>query len=80
MTVAVAPGTFATPDMSTAAYLMMRGLRILVARRVERRFEFVFADGERADALLVDWANSEARRYDDTVRAIKKLVNGHGGE
>jgi len=68
-----------TQDLAAAAWLKMHGLRVLNAKRFGANgqgFEFTFADPEnRAPQLLVDFANSEAQRYDSEVRSLKKLCN-----
>lgn len=66
---------FATSDLGTAAYAFLRGLQLLGARRIEgERFSFRFADPEgRGERLRVDFINSESFRFDESMRALKKL-------
>lgn len=69
-----------TPDLSVAAYWHMNSLRVLSARRLDRRrYQFSFADPEgKADGLLLEFANSESARFDASQRSLKKLVTSPG--
>lgn len=73
-----------TENLSFAAYAHMRGLRVVRAQVWRKptgvRYLFVFDDAptpERPagawDALVLDFANSEAQLYDASVRTLKKL-------
>ena len=69
-----------TRDLAMAAYLKMRGLAIVRATRRGREFDFLFRDPEgRSDELAVEFANSEAQRFNSEVRALKKLCHMNGG-
>ncbi len=69
-----------TRDLALAAYWKMRGLVIVRATRRGKEFEFLFHDPDgRADELAMEFANSEAQRFDNEVRAIKKLCQLDGG-
>jgi hypothetical protein len=73
-----------TENLSFAAYAHMRGIRVVRAQVWRKptgvRYLFVFDDPPDAehpigawDALLLDFANSEAQLYDASVRTLKKL-------
>lgn len=73
-----------TENLSFAAYAHMRGLRVVRAQVWRKptgvRYLFIFDDppaDERPtgswDALVLDFANSEAQLYDASVRTLKKL-------
>ena len=68
-----------TADLAMAAYWKMKGLRVIKSNRCEqnsREFEFVFEDKNGiAEALSIEFANSEAQRFDAELRALKKLCN-----
>jgi len=68
-----------TRDLALAAYLKLRGLRIVRALRKGRHdWEFTFEDPNRQwDTYAVEFTNSECRRYDDEMRALKKLAGEH---
>lgn len=67
-----------TKDLALAAYAHMRGLKILRAVECRRgranEYQFLFDDpaGEW-DQIAVDFTNSEAIRFDNSVRGLKKL-------
>ena len=67
-----------TEDLPFAAYAHYRGLKILCAsvrlgpNSIRYRFQFDDPDG-RWRQLEIDFANSEARAYDLSVRTLKKL-------
>lgn len=65
-----------TQDLFIAAYWHMRGLRVLSARRLDRRrYRFSFADPTgKAAELRMEFANSESARFDASQRVLKKLV------
>lgn len=67
--------TWETSDLGTAAFVHLRGLPILGARRVEGdRFVFRFRDPEGVgEALQIDYLNSDCRKFDEAVRSLKKL-------
>ncbi len=69
-----------TTDIGVAAYLLMNGLRVLSARRLAGgAFRFEFLDpGMVAEDLQIEYVNSEARRFDEAVRAMKKLCQDRG--
>ena len=67
---------YATSDLSLAAFLKLRGLKLLSASKLATgRFEFIFNDDGTADALSIDFANSEFAAYDANLRALKKTLN-----
>jgi len=68
--------TYVTTDLSLAAFLKLRGLRLLSASKHSTgRFEFVFDDDGTADSLSIDFANSEFSSYDANLRSLKKTLN-----
>jgi hypothetical protein len=69
-----------TRDLALAAYWKMRGLVIVRATRRGKEFEFLFRDEKGlGDQLAVEFANSEAQKFDSEVRALKKLCQLDGG-
>jgi hypothetical protein len=77
---------YETTNLAFAAYCHMKGLRICRAQQVRRAgaLEYAFAvedpDG-KWNALRLEFANSEAAQFDDSVRTLKKLcrLTGAGG-
>jgi|APFre7841882793_1041355.scaffolds.fasta_scaffold108755_1 hypothetical protein len=70
-----------TTNLSFAAYVHMNGLKLSAAHTHQaprgREFRFTFEDpGEVWDQLNLSFANSEAQRHDQAVRALKQLCRG----
>lgn len=68
---------YTTSDMSLAAFLMMKGLTLISAKRVLGKFEFIFEDQNfLARTLEREYLASEIPRYDVSMRHLKrKLYN-----
>lgn len=68
---------FSTTDLALAGYLKMRGLRLVRVDRTDpRRAVFTFDDSiDVAEQLVLEFANSESRRFDAEVRALKKVIH-----
>jgi hypothetical protein len=68
--------TFETSDIGVAAYVMMKGLRLLDASRDHRgRFKFVFEDPSKlGQKLSVDFVNSEAAKFDAHIKNLKNIL------
>lgn len=65
---------YLTSDIALAAYLKLKGLKLIECSR-EEKFIFIFEDPEnRARNLALEFANSEIRRYDDEMRSLKKVI------
>jgi len=69
-----------TTDIGLAAYYMVSGLELVGIERdpdVRNTLDCVFCfrdvDG-RADDLLIRWTNSPEQRFDNQMRALRKLV------
>ena len=68
--------TYNTSDLSMAAFLLMRGLKLLEAEKISSgKFNFLFADpDDKAKKLSLDFVNSEFCEFDNQVRNLKKLI------
>jgi hypothetical protein len=77
-----APLTWETNDMSLAAWMRAKDMRLVSIHRGERRKEFRFVfddpDGECPGHAL-DYLNSDAHAYDTALRALKKMCFGPSG-
>ena len=67
---------YKTSDLSIAAYLMMKGMKLLNAYRTSNgQFMFEFddpnSDGPR---FAIEFTNSESAVYDNHVRNLKKIL------
>jgi hypothetical protein len=67
---------FETSDIAIAAYLMMKGLRLVSASREKTgRFKFEFDDPDKkAFQLTVEFVNSEAALFDANVKNLKNII------
>ena len=61
-------------DMTEAAYLQMRGCRLLSGKKLGKTFKFVFEMPPNYEQLKVDLANSDIATFDAAVRNLKRLV------
>ena len=68
--------TYKTSDLATAAYLHMKGLKLIKAETAGGgRFSFVFDDADStADSLAYEFINSECSKFDNHVRLLKKMI------
>ena len=68
--------TFSTSDLATAAFLHMRGLRLIKAGLENgKKFNFIFDDSEgKASSIAYEFINSECSRFDNHVRMLKKMI------
>ncbi len=67
---------FETSDLSFAAFLCMRGFRLLTATREQSgRFRFVFEDPDgKASGMLTQFLSSEFPIFDNFLRVLKKRI------
>jgi len=68
--------TFETSDIGVAAYIMMKGLKLISASRDSRgRFKFIFDDPTKiGNKLSVDFVNSEAAKFDAHIKNLKNIL------
>tara|TARA_Y100001973_G_C5191704_1_gene331413 strand:+ start:1667 stop:1894 length:228 start_codon:yes stop_codon:yes gene_type:complete len=67
---------YKTSDLSIAAFLMMKGLKLLNAFRSSNgqfMFEFADPDGKGAQ-FAIEFTGSECAVYDNHVRNLKKIL------
>ncbi len=67
---------YKTSDLSIAAYLMMKGLKLNNAyRESSGQFMFEFEDPDKKGVILaIEFASSECAVYDNHVRNLKKIL------
>jgi hypothetical protein len=68
--------TYKTSDLSIAAYLMMKGLKLVDAKKAQSgQFQFEFEDpsGE-AVRYAIEFTGSDFAVYDNHVRNLKKIL------
>lgn len=68
--------TFETSDLPLAAFLVMKGLVLITAKKVSgSKFLFVLEDfNNEADKLALEYINSDFCKFDNHIRSIKKLI------
>ena len=67
---------FQTSDLSLAAYLLMKGMKLKKADKTPSgKFIFLFSDpDDSGQTLAVSFLNSEFCEYDNHVRNLKKVL------
>tara|TARA_R110000824_G_scaffold357024_1_gene544341 strand:- start:882 stop:1115 length:234 start_codon:yes stop_codon:yes gene_type:complete len=67
---------YSTSDLSLAAFLLMKGLKLKDAKKISSgKFNFLFDDpNDSAKKLALDFVNSEFCEFDNQVRNLKKLI------
>jgi hypothetical protein len=68
--------TYTTSELALAAYLKMRGARLISAGKTATgKFEFVFDDKTGTCANhFVDFLNGEFSTYDAQLKSLKKMI------
>ena len=68
--------TYKTSDLSIAAYLMMKGMKLLDAKRANSgQFMFEFDDPNNEGVMYaIEFASSDCAVYDNHVRNLKKIL------
>lgn len=70
---------FTTNDLSFTAYLMMRGCKLIDARKLGQSYKFVVElNTENKQKLKLEFINSESARFDAAVRDLKKIMFSGG--
>ena len=67
---------FKTSDIAIAAYLMMKGLKLINASREKSgRFKFEFSDPNTVgQTYAVEFVNSESAKFDAHVKNLKNIL------
>lgn len=69
--------TYFTHDISLAAFLVMKGMIVLDARKRRNKFEFLLeCKGLIANDLVDEYVRSEYPKYDASMRVLKKRLYG----
>ena len=67
--------TYETSDIAVTAYLVMRGLTLLVAQKIGNKFRFIFDDANAlAEVYEREYLSSDFPRYDASMRQIKRRL------
>ncbi len=67
---------YTTSDIGIAAFLQLRGLKLVQCKRTETgKFHFAFEDPEQKCTLLaLEFLDSEFCKFDNNVRNLKKIL------
>ena len=65
---------FETADLGTAAFLVVKGCRLLSAGIDRGRYSFVFEGEDRCRDLAVDYISSEYSKFDSALKNLRNLV------
>ena len=67
---------FETSDIAVAAYIMMKGVKLVSAtRNSSGRFKFVFDDtGSVCVKHSIDYVNSDFCKFDNYMRNLKNIL------
>ena len=67
---------FTTSDIAHAAYLMLKGLKLLSAtREIGGKFKFEFDDAKgNAKDLVMEYVTSDFSSFDNHLKNLKKLL------
>lgn len=68
--------TYTTSELALAAYLKMRGVRLISASKTSTgKFEFIFDDKANAcEGHFVDFLNGEFSVFDAQLKSLKKMI------
>ena len=68
--------TYKTSDIAIAAYLMMKGMKLIDARRLNNgRFHFEFDDpSTKGNKLAIEYVNSESAKFDSHIKNLKNII------
>tara|TARA_Y100000593_G_scaffold72619_1_gene133360 strand:- start:71 stop:292 length:222 start_codon:yes stop_codon:yes gene_type:complete len=67
---------YSTPDLSIAAFLLMKGVKLTRAEKLSSgKFNFTFDDpDQKCQKYALDFLNSEFSDYDNHVRNLKRMI------
>jgi hypothetical protein len=67
---------FCTSDLALAAFLLTKGLKLLVAKRLPTgRYHFEIEDSDNiCDRLKIEFVNSEFMNFDNNLKMLKKMI------
>lgn len=67
---------YQTSDIAIAAYLMMKGMKLIDARRERNgRFHFEFDDPNNiGNKLAIEYVNSESAKFDSHIKNLKNII------
>lgn len=69
-------GEYTTSDIGIAAYLQLKGFKLLQCSRLESgKFHFVFSDpDDKCVSISLEFLDSDFCKFDNNVRNLKKIL------
>jgi len=65
---------YETSDLGIAAFLIIRGKRLIHAERRPGRYSFTFLDKGECQKLAVEYINTEFSRFDAALKNLKSII------
>ena len=67
---------YTTSDIGIAAFLQLRGIKLVECKRLESgKFHFAFDDPQsQCPSLSIEFLDSDFCRFDNNVRNLKKIL------
>ena len=65
---------YETSDLGMAAYLIIKGKKLILAERRPGRYSFTFLERDECQKLAVEYVNTEFSRFDATLKNLKSLI------
>ncbi len=65
---------YETADLGLAAFLLIKGCKLVSAGRKGNKYNFVF-DCPSAGVLAIEYINSEFSKFDSALKTLKNLIN-----
>ena len=66
---------FVTSDIAIAAFLLMRGFKLISATITSGVYNFCFSDPEdKANIACIEYVNSECSTFDSNLRTLRGML------
>ena len=65
---------FETPDIATAAFLLMKGFKLVSADNISGKYCFIFEDDGSARLAVLEFVNSDCQKFDSYMRALRGMM------
>lgn len=70
---------YTSNDLSFTAFMLMRGAKLIVAKKLGQHFTFtVQLNGRTAQSLQLEYINSDLPKFDAQVKELKKIMFSGG--
>ncbi len=65
---------YETSDLGIAAYLVVKGRRLILAEKRPGRYSFTFLGKDECHKLAVQYVNTEFSRFDAALKNLKSVI------